>query len=92
MTDDSVQEKDALATVWPDAIQYLCHFHVGQAEWRWLCEGKNQVDIDERQSFIRLFQQVRCKSHSKLILYFFSNPPIYFLLFVIFFTVDNVCS
>ncbi|KAK3909095.1 Oxidoreductase NAD-binding domain-containing protein 1 [Frankliniella fusca] len=58
MTDDSVQEKDGLAAVWPDALQYLCHFHVGQAEWRWLCEGKNQVDINDRQPLIRLFQQI----------------------------------
>ncbi|KAE8742234.1 hypothetical protein FOCC_FOCC012249 [Frankliniella occidentalis] len=58
MTDDSVCEKDGLAAVWPNAIQYLCHFHVGQAEWRWLCEGKNQIDINTRQPFMRLFQEI----------------------------------
>jgi len=58
MTDDSVPEKDALAAVWPDAVQYLCHFHVAQAEWRWLCEGKNGVEKNKRQHLIRLFQEV----------------------------------
>ncbi|GFQ88865.1 SWIM-type domain-containing protein [Trichonephila clavata] len=36
MSDDSSAEKGALAAVWPEAKQLLCHFHVAQAEWRWL--------------------------------------------------------
>ncbi|CAN8026041.1 unnamed protein product, partial [Ixodes persulcatus] len=36
MTDDSSAEKAALRTTWPESTQLLCHFHVGQAEWRWL--------------------------------------------------------
>ncbi|GFT65358.1 SWIM-type domain-containing protein [Trichonephila clavipes] len=47
MSDDSSAEKGALAAVWPEAKQLLCHFHVAQAEWRWLfrtrcwCKRKN---------------------------------------------------
>ncbi|GFS81935.1 uncharacterized protein TNCV_2497221 [Trichonephila clavipes] len=32
MSDDSSAEKGALAAVWPEAKQLLCHFHVAQAE------------------------------------------------------------
>ncbi|KAE8745971.1 hypothetical protein FOCC_FOCC007333 [Frankliniella occidentalis] len=36
MTDNSSAEKGAIANVWPESLQMLCGFHVGQAEWQWL--------------------------------------------------------
>lgn len=58
MTDDSKTEKAALKNVWPDTPQYLCHFHVGQAEWRWLVDGKNGIGQNDRQEMMMNFQQV----------------------------------
>lgn len=58
MTDDCPAEKGALKAVWPESTQYLCHFHVGQAEWRWLCASDNKVDKDLRQTYMKLFQKV----------------------------------
>ncbi|KAL3221122.1 hypothetical protein MRX96_029633 [Rhipicephalus microplus] len=36
MSDNSSAEKAALQQTWPSARQLLCHFHVAQAECRWL--------------------------------------------------------
>jgi len=58
MTDDSAALKSALKTVWPVTKQMLCHFHVGQAEWRWLTSKVNNIPADDRQSLMRGFQQV----------------------------------
>lgn len=66
MTDNSTAERSALATVWPTAHQYLCHFHVGQQEWRWLTDSKNKIPANERQSLMAKFQKV-----SKIFFYFF---------------------
>lgn len=62
MTDNSTGEKNGLSNVWPSAEQYLCHFHVGQQEWRWLTEGKNKVPMDQRQNLMGLFQDVSTKT------------------------------
>ena len=59
MTDNSTAEKSALKTVFPDAVQLLCHFHVGQQEWKWLTEKKNGIDPSERQELMRAFQKVK---------------------------------
>lgn len=58
MTDNSRAEKDALTEVWPSSRQLLCHFHVLQAEWRWLTSGNNAAK-DERQQLMAAFQKVR---------------------------------
>jgi hypothetical protein len=42
MTDDSAAEKSALRAVWPQSMQFLCHFHLAQAEWRWLISDKER--------------------------------------------------
>ncbi|KAF0761911.1 SWIM-type domain-containing protein, partial [Aphis craccivora] len=34
MSDDSRAEKNSLHSVWASAKQFLCHFHMAQAEWR----------------------------------------------------------
>ena len=36
VTDDSDAERNALSSVWPEAVLRLCLFHVPQAVWRWL--------------------------------------------------------
>ncbi|KAM7281213.1 uncharacterized protein ISCGN_005764, partial [Ixodes scapularis] len=57
MTDNASAEKAALRTTWPEAIQLLCHFHVAQAEWRWLFAAVNQVGRDERRDLMSAFQK-----------------------------------
>ncbi|XP_077505993.1 uncharacterized protein LOC144115466 [Amblyomma americanum] len=58
MTDNSRPEKDALQATWPSAHQLLCHFHVLQAEWRWLTSTPSNVPKDKRQQFMAAFQKV----------------------------------
>ncbi|KAH9366836.1 hypothetical protein HPB48_000037 [Haemaphysalis longicornis] len=43
MTDNSAAERAALEATWPEATRLLCHFHVAQAEWRWLQASRNQI-------------------------------------------------
>ncbi|XP_064475536.1 uncharacterized protein LOC135389412 [Ornithodoros turicata] len=64
MTDNSSAEKDALRMVWPQATQLLCHFHVLQAEWRWLTSTKNGVPREDRQKLMSSFKQVHLQSGS----------------------------
>ncbi|KAL3199854.1 hypothetical protein MRX96_043740 [Rhipicephalus microplus] len=58
MSDNSNAEKAALQQIWPSARQLLCHFHVAQAEWRWLTTSHNSVDKDQRRRFMSAFQLV----------------------------------
>lgn len=58
MTDNSSAEKNALRMVWPESRQLLCHFHVAQAEWRWLMSSKNQIPLNERRTYMKHFQQM----------------------------------
>ncbi|KAH8029137.1 hypothetical protein HPB51_022953 [Rhipicephalus microplus] len=48
ISDNSSAEKAALQQTWPSERQLLCHFHVAQAEWRWLT-SHNSVDKDQRR-------------------------------------------
>ncbi|KAK3922522.1 Ankyrin repeat and sterile alpha motif domain-containing protein 1B, partial [Frankliniella fusca] len=50
MSDNSSAEKGALLSVWPESIQLLCGFHVGQAEWQWL---EKNVEKSFRQTLMR---------------------------------------
>ncbi|GFR10665.1 SWIM-type domain-containing protein [Trichonephila clavata] len=58
MSDDSSAEKGALAAIWPEAKQSLCHFHVAQAEWRWLFSHK-MMEQEEKSTFMKLFQAIQ---------------------------------
>ncbi|XP_077512084.1 uncharacterized protein LOC144123039 [Amblyomma americanum] len=58
MSDSSRPEKDALRDVWPSAQQVLCHFHILQAEWRWITSSHHKVDKDDRRRFMAAFQKV----------------------------------
>lgn len=64
MTDDSAAEKNALSKLWPKAKQFLCHFHMSQAEWRWLHDHKNGINLNNRMSLMKLFQSV-CHNKNK---------------------------
>ncbi|GFV75450.1 SWIM-type domain-containing protein [Trichonephila clavipes] len=64
MSDDSSAEKGALAAVWPEAKQLLCHFHVAQAEWRWLFSHKMLVQ-EEKSTLMKLFQAVMLYADSE---------------------------
>ncbi len=58
MTDHSTAEKGALEEVWEEALQYLCHFHVGQSEWRWLREGKHKVPQADQSKLMGILKRV----------------------------------
>ncbi|KAL3193814.1 hypothetical protein MRX96_000107 [Rhipicephalus microplus] len=58
MSDNSSAEKAALQQTWSSARQLLCHFHVAQAEWRWLTTSHKSVDKDQRRRFMSAFQLV----------------------------------
>ncbi|XP_065292053.1 uncharacterized protein [Dermacentor albipictus] len=61
MSDSARAEKDALRDVSPSARQLLCHFHVLQAEWRWLKSAYNSIGKAERRQLMAAFQ----KDHTK---------------------------
>ncbi|KAK8771447.1 hypothetical protein V5799_025311 [Amblyomma americanum] len=58
MTHNSAAEKAAILEHWPEARQLLCHFHVAQAEWRWLTLAKHGVSPSERKSLMAIFQKI----------------------------------
>ena len=49
MTDDCESQRQALTATWPKAKMLLCVFHVLQAFWTWLHDGKNKVHKEHRQ-------------------------------------------
>lgn len=66
MTDNSSAEKAALQETWPTARHLLCHFHVAQAEWRWLTAAHNGVHKDQRRCLMSAFQEASlllCSCH-----------------------------
>ncbi|XP_077523582.1 uncharacterized protein LOC144134552 [Amblyomma americanum] len=58
MTDNSAAEKAAILGHWPEARQLLCHFHVAQAEWRWLTLAQHGFSPSERKSLMAIFQKI----------------------------------
>ncbi|KAK3926421.1 Flavin-containing monooxygenase FMO GS-OX3 [Frankliniella fusca] len=58
MTDHSDAEKGALKAVWPQSLQYLCHFHIGQSEWRWLKNSKHKVPQECQQGLMKILQNI----------------------------------
>ena len=49
ITDDCLSERKAIHSVFPQASLLLCTFHVLQAVWRWLWDGKHKVEKCHRQ-------------------------------------------
>ncbi|XP_043192572.1 uncharacterized protein LOC122365422 isoform X1 [Amphibalanus amphitrite] len=58
ITDNCDAERRALRTVWPEAEQFLCVFHVLQQVWRWLLDSKHGVPKDKRQELMRIMQKL----------------------------------
>lgn len=58
MTDHSLAEMDAIAEVWPESKHLLCIFHVLQAVWRWLWDGKNVIHHSDRIQLMKSFQEI----------------------------------
>lgn len=67
MTDHSDAEKAALKAVWDETLQFLCHFHIGQSEWRWLMKSENEVPGNMRQSLIAILQKVNLNLYVKML-------------------------
>ncbi|XP_077486825.1 uncharacterized protein LOC144098184 [Amblyomma americanum] len=57
MTDNSAAEKAALQATWPEGKQLLCHFHVAQAEWRWL-HASRDTSRDDKRDLMTTFQKI----------------------------------
>ncbi|XP_041469625.1 uncharacterized protein LOC121419295 isoform X4 [Lytechinus variegatus] len=53
MTDDSAAEQNAISHVFPASQTLLCVFHVLQATWRWLWNGKNQIPKEQRPNHLQ---------------------------------------
>ena len=58
MTDDSDSIRSSLSASWPQAELLLCQFHVLQALWNWLWEGKHNIANPDRPILLRLFRDV----------------------------------
>ncbi|XP_022089374.1 uncharacterized protein LOC110978577 [Acanthaster planci] len=54
LTDDSDSERQSLQEVFPNSITLLCVFHVLQATWRFLLEGKNSIRKEDRPRLLEL--------------------------------------
>ena len=53
MTDDCHAEQQAIQDVFPETVCLLCIFHVLQAAWRWLWNGKNAIPKYQRPSHLQ---------------------------------------
>ncbi|CAN7943209.1 unnamed protein product, partial [Ixodes hexagonus] len=58
MTDNLSADKAVLHETWPTARHLLCHFHVAEAEWRWLTAAHNGVHKDQRYCLMSAFHRV----------------------------------
>lgn len=58
LTDNSDAEINALKAVWPNSKSFLCIFHVLQAVWRWLWDGKNNINKEDRQPMMQSFRKM----------------------------------
>jgi len=58
MTDNSAAEQKALGTVFPGVKLLLCTFHILQAIWRYILNGKNSVPNNERSEVYLKFKKM----------------------------------
>ena len=58
LTDDADSEINSLKNVFPNSISLLCHWHMKQAIWRYLCLAKHEIHKTDRQLLFRLFNDV----------------------------------
>ena len=48
MTDKSAQELEAIQTIHPTTVRFICDFHRAQAQHRWIAKGSNGVQPEDR--------------------------------------------
>ena len=58
MTDDCDALRNALAGAWESSELLLCIFHILQAQWNWLWDGKHGVEKSDRPALLNLFRNV----------------------------------
>lgn len=58
ITDDCTAERNSLRKVFPAAHLLLCKFHVLQSIWRYLWDGKHQINGADRQMLFSAFKKV----------------------------------
>ncbi|KAG1662450.1 hypothetical protein GQR58_020947 [Nymphon striatum] len=58
LSDDSEAERQSLEEVFPEATLVLCVFHLLQAIWRFLWEGKNNIRKDHRPDLLFLVKKM----------------------------------
>jgi hypothetical protein len=56
LSDDSSAERQALSAIYPESTLILCAFHVLQAHWRFLWDGKNAIAKDHRPHLFGLMK------------------------------------
>ena len=57
LTDNCLEERNALKSVWPTATLLLCIFHVLQQVWRWIVEKDHLVNQHDRPEVFSLFKK-----------------------------------
>ena len=57
LTDNCLEERNALKSVWPTATHLLCIFHVLQQVWRWIIEKDHLVNQHDRPEVFSLFKK-----------------------------------
>ena len=58
LTDDCAASRNALNSVFPSSLVYLCTFHVLQAIWRYLLDSKHGIGARDRQEVYRMAKEM----------------------------------
>ena len=58
ITDELASQREALRIVWPNARLLLCLFHYLQRWWKWLWEGKQGIDKDDRKDIMQFVRKL----------------------------------
>lgn len=58
MTDNCDELRNCLRRAWPNAVLYLCTFHILQQVWRWLFEKEHRVSKDDRMVIMKHFRSI----------------------------------
>ena len=57
LTDNCLEERKALKSVWPTVTLLLCIFHVLQQVWRWVVDKNHHIDQHDRPEVFSLFKK-----------------------------------
>lgn len=58
MTDDSEAERKALLSTYKDSTLLLCTFHILQAMWHFLWDGKHKITKEHRPQLLRMVKRL----------------------------------